>query len=380
MRNALLAGLTARAFLSRHWQKHALLARGAIAGFDGFLRREDLVRLACRDDVESRLVLRDGRHWSVQHGPFRRRDFADLPERDWTLLVQGVNLHVAAGAALLERFDFIPHARLDDLMVSYAAPGGGVGPHFDSYDVFLLQGFGRRRWQVSRQRDLTLVDGAPLRILSRFRAEETWDLQPGDMLYLPPQCAHHGVAIEACTTYSIGFRAPALKELASSFLEDFAERLQIEGLYADPDLAPTRTPGRVVPDLVRTTENLLSKLRFRRSDVEDFLGRYLTEPKAQVYFSPPDRPIAARSFGAAAAREGIALDLRSLMLYGASAVYLNGECTRFPRGVPDALKELADRRRLPPARLAPPIAGVLRDWHANGFLHLAHADLHGDEP
>lgn len=380
MQSGLLAGLRPRAFLSRHWQKRALLARGAIPGFEGFLGRDALIRLACRDDVESRLVLRDGRQWTVRHGPFRRHEFVALPARNWTLLVQGVNLHVAEGADLLARFDFIPHARLDDLMVSYAVPGGGVGAHFDSYDVFLLQGFGRRRWQVSRQRDLDLVSGAPLKILRRFRAEDDWILDPGDMLYLPPQCAHHGVALDECTTYSIGFRAPALRELTAGFLEDFADRLELDGLHADPDLKPTRTPGRIGSDLVRVTEANLAKLRFRRSDVEDFLGRHLTEPKAHIFFDPPAAPVASRIFERALARGGVTLDLKSLMLYGPGAVYLNGECTRFPRGVPDALRTLADRRHLPPSRVSPPVAGVLRDWHANGFLHLSRIDLHGDEP
>jgi len=380
MRSSLLAGLGPRAFLSGHWQKRALLARGAIPGFDGFLSRDELIRLACLDDVESRIVLREGRTWTVRQGPFRRREFATLPARNWTLLVQGVNLHVAAGAELLARFDFIPHARLDDLMVSYAVPGGGVGPHFDSYDVFLLQGFGRRRWQVSEQRDLDLVANAPLRILRRFHAEQRWILDPGDMLYLPPQCAHHGVAVDECTTYSIGFRAPALRELAAGFLEDFADRLDIAGRYADPDLRPTRTPGRLVPELVRVTEANLARLRFRRADVEDFLGRHLTEPKAQIFFDPLAARMAGRTFDRALARDGIALDLKSLMLYGTAAVYLNGECIRFPRGVPEALRTLADRRFLPPSRVPPPVAGVLRDWHANGFLHFSRVDLHGVGP
>jgi len=369
--------MSPRAFLSRHWQKGALLARAAMPGFGGFLGRDDLIRLACRDDVESRLVLREGRRWTTRTGPFRRGEFARLPARNWTLLVQGVNLHIEAGAQLLTQFDFLPYARLDDLMVSYAAPGGGVGPHFDSYDVFLLQGFGRRRWQVSRQRDLELVTGTPLKILRRFKTETEWVLDPGDMLYLPPRYAHKGVAVEACTTYSIGFRAPALKELAARFLEDFAERIDLAGLYADPHLKPTPTPGRIGRDLVRVTEDTLARLRFKRADVEDFLGRYLTEPKATVFFDPPQAALAPRAFESAIALSGAVLDLKTLMLYGNGAVYLNGECTRYPRGVPATLGMLADRRRLPPARLPPPVAGVLREWHANGFLHLPDIDLEG---
>src|SRR5690242_15231179 len=182
----LLGGQTAAAFLARYWQKEALLVRGALPASTDVVDRDALFALAARDDVESRLVRRARGRYTLDDGPFRVRDLQRLPPRDWTLLVQGVNLHVDAGDALLRRFAFVPYARLDDLMVSYAVPGGGVGPHFDSYDVFLLQGVGRRRWQISSQRDLTLVPDAPLKILSRFRAGREWTLSTGDMLYLPP--------------------------------------------------------------------------------------------------------------------------------------------------------------------------------------------------
>ncbi|MGH8800150.1 MAG: cupin domain-containing protein, partial [Casimicrobiaceae bacterium] len=240
-----LGGLTPAAFLRRHWQKRALLVRDAIPGFEGLLSRAELIRMAGRDDVESRLVLRERARWSLTHGPFRAADFRTLPGRGWTLLVQGVNLHVRAADALLRRFAFIPYARLDDLMVSYAAPGGGVGPHFDSYDVFLLQGDGRRRWRTSGQRNLALKPGLPLKILARFRPEHAWTLGPGDMLYLPPDCAHDGVALDACTTYSIGFRAPSAQQLATAFLDWLRDDMALDGRYADPDLRPTREPARI---------------------------------------------------------------------------------------------------------------------------------------
>src|SRR5512138_3633895 len=180
---ATAAGIAA--FLRRHWQKKALLVRGAFPRFAGFFSASELMALARRDDVESRLVVRAGKRWSLAHGPFRRGDFRALPERDWTLLVQGVNLHSRAADALLRRFAFVPYARLDDLMVSLAAPGGGVGPHFDSYDVFLLQALGRRRWCYGRQDDLRLQPGAPLRVLRRFVPRHEATLARGDMLYLP---------------------------------------------------------------------------------------------------------------------------------------------------------------------------------------------------
>src|SRR5215471_1176355 len=198
---ALLGGLTPAAFLRRHWQKRPLLSRNAIAGFQGILSTSDLFELAGRDDVESRIVLRDRTRWSVEQGPFRRMHFRALPRRGWTLLVHGVNLHVQAADELMRRFAFISYARLDDLMVSYALPGGGVGPHFDSYDVFLLQGAGRRRWRIGDQRNLELRPGLPIKILARFAPADASTLSSGDMLYLPPGYAHEGVAIDECSTY-----------------------------------------------------------------------------------------------------------------------------------------------------------------------------------
>ncbi|HVL35414.1 MAG TPA: cupin domain-containing protein, partial [Burkholderiales bacterium] len=200
MASALLGGLSTRAFLRRHWQQRPLFVARALPGFAGVVDHRALAALAARDDVESRIVERRGRRWDTHHGPFRR---LCVPRRDWTLLVSGVNLHVAAADALLRRFDFIPRARMDDVMVSYAVPGGGVGPHRDSYDVFLLQGPGRRRW--------------------RFGDEERV-LAPGDLLYLPPGVEHDGVALDACYTYSIGFRAPSGAELGAAFLDWLHER------------------------------------------------------------------------------------------------------------------------------------------------------------
>jgi len=370
MQSGLLAGLGPRAFLSRHWQKRSLLARGAIPGFEGFLDRGALIRLACRDDVESRLVVREGRQWTVRHGPLRRRDFAALPARNWTLLVQGVNLHVPEGARLLARFDFIPHARLDDLMVSYAAPGGGVGPHVDSYDVFLLQGFGRRRWQVSTQRDLELVAGAPLKILRRFHAEDEWVLEPGDMLYLPPGVAHDGVALEPCLTYSIGFRAPSVRELGAEFLGFLQDRLALpDTLYADPDLAPTRAPARLDDKLVARCVRMLERVRWSRGEMLEFLGRHFSEPKPHVRFTPPQRPLAAAAFARACAERGVALAPATGMLYRANRVFINGEPVDAPPGMRAALTRLADRRVLAArTSITPPGAALLYTWYRAGYL------------
>lgn len=360
--------------MRRHWQRRAHLVRQAIAGFPGFLDRAAMVRLAQRDDVESRIVIRTGHSWAVHHGPFRRRDFTGLPSTNWTLLVQGVNLHDERGAGLLEAFSFLPYARLDDLMVSYAAPGGGVGPHFDSYDVFLLQGSGRRRWRISAQDDLTLRENLPLRLLKRFRPDQEWILEPGDMLYLPPSHAHEGVALDECFTYSVGFRAPAFTELASQFLQDFADRLELPGRYEDAGAAPVTTPGRLPARLVEASCKALSRIRWTHGDVEAFLGRFLSEPKPQVFFDPPAHALSERELRHRLGRHSLRLHGKSLMIYSAHTVFLNGETYQFPRGVPPLLRELADRRAVQGTDLPSAMVALLREWHASGYAYFGPPD------
>ncbi len=369
-RTRLLGGLTPATFLRTHWHRHHHLIREALPGFEGFLDRDRMFELACRDDVESRLVMRDGRQWSLDYGPFRRKDLARLPARNWTLLVQGVDLHLDDGARLLSRFDFVPRARLDDLMVSYAVPGGGVGPHFDSYDVFLLQGPGRRRWRISAQTDLDLRPNLPLRILRRFRAEEEFVLGPGDMLYLPPRFAHEGTAVDECLTYSIGFRAPSHNELAQEFLHDLADGLDLPGRYADPGLTPSRHPGRLPSRLVDAAEEQLRRVRWQRRALETFLGRYLSEPKRDVVFDPPADVPSAAGMRRALARGGVRLHRKSRLLYCAGAAFLNGEIYRFPRGVPSWLITLADRGEVLGPDVSPAGLGLLREWVGHGFVEI----------
>ncbi|MEO6927911.1 MAG: cupin domain-containing protein, partial [Casimicrobiaceae bacterium] len=274
-------------FVSRHWHRKALLLRGAVPGFDGIFSWSELRALAARDDVESRLVIREGRRWTMARGPFAPRTWRGLPRRQWTLLVQGTNLHDRRADALLRRFAFLPFARLDDLMVSYATPGGGVGPHVDDYDVFLLQGPGRRRWRYGRQQDHTLVERRPLKILARFAPQHDDVLAAGDMLYLPPGVAHDGVAIDACTTYSIGFRAAGATELAQAFLDHLRDHIDLRGRYADADLAATRTPARIDAQMQSRIAALLAKLRVDRGMVDAFAGSFLSEPKPDVFFTVP---------------------------------------------------------------------------------------------
>ena len=239
------APLEIASFMKRHWQREPLLVRGAFPRFVDPLSPREVLACAGSADVQSRLVRRRGARWSLEHGPFPPAKLRALPRRDWTVLVQDTNHLSKAADRLLQRFDFIPHARIDDVMVSYAVPGGTVGPHVDSYDVFLLQGHGRRRWQVSRQRDRSLVPGLPLKILARFEPESEWVLQAGDMLYLPPGVAHEGVAQSECLTWSIGFRAPSDAEIVSGFLDFLQERAPTPGHYGDAGARPTANPGEI---------------------------------------------------------------------------------------------------------------------------------------
>jgi len=370
MERALFGGSQTARFLHRFWQKRPLLVRGAFPGFRGLLSREDLTSLAVRDDVESRLVVRNRGRWTLMHGPFARRDLDRLPSRNWTLLVQGVNLHVAACDALLRRFAFIPQARLDDLMASYAAPGGGVGPHFDSYDVFLLQGEGRRRWRVARQRDLALVPGLPLKILARFRPRHECVLEPGDMLYLPPEVAHDGVALEPCTTYSIGFRAPSAQELATGWLDWLRDRVELRGRYRDPDLARESDPARIPRDLQAYARRVLSGVKCDAPMARQFLGAYLTEPKPSVAFAPPRRAFSAEAFAARAAHRGVRLDSATQLLYDATHLFINGEVLEPRANVATLLRRLADTRELPAGRPGREASKLLYLWYRHGFLHL----------
>ncbi|HEX4986464.1 MAG TPA: cupin domain-containing protein [Burkholderiales bacterium] len=367
----ILGGMHAATFLRRHWQKQPLLVRGALPGFGGVVDLAGMFDLACRDDCESRLVQRRSGRWSVEHGPFRPGRLARLPASGWTLLVQGLERVLPAARSLLDRFAFIPYSRLDDLMVSYAPAGGGVGPHFDSYDVFLLQGPGRRRWKTGRQRDLALVADAPLKILQRFAPEGECVLSPGDMLYLPPECAHDGVAVDACYTYSIGFRAPSHRELISGFLAFLEDRADGEGRYGDPDLRSQRRPARLGTAMAGKVERVLRSIEWTRRDVGVFLGLHLTEPAAGVAFAGPARPLTPRAFTAAARRGAVALAGASRMLYEGPDFFINGECHAVAGGSA-ALRTLADTRRLPGAMIAPrgAPAELLYQWYRAGYICL----------
>lgn len=343
---ALLNQLSPEKFLAEYWQKKPLLIRQAIPGFSGLLTPDDLAGLACEDEVQSRLVQFTKGQWQVKHGPMSDNTFKRLPEKDWTLLVQGVNHYLPEAADLLAQFRFIPHARLDDLMVSYAPDGGGVGPHLDSYDVFLLQGSGKRHWKISQQTDFTLIEDAPLRILKHFETEQEWLLEAGDMLYLPPQIAHWGVAVgDDCMTYSIGFRAPKTQELAHEFLHYLQDQLHLPGIYADADLTVQSHPAEINRNMVDKVHQSLQAITWQPQQVGDFLGRYLTEPKTHIVFDPPKK-ISLKLFAKRLHQHTLFLSLPSQMLFWQDRFYLNGESLTVPAQLLSLVKTFADDRCL----------------------------------
>lgn len=366
----LLGGLSPTRFLRDVWHKRPLLIRNAVPDFGGLLSAAAMQQLAGREDVESRLVQGSGTRWQLDHGPFRKSDFKRLPDTGWTLLVQSLNHVLPQADALLAHFDFIPHARLDDLMVSYAVPGGSVGPHFDSYDVFLLQGQGHRRWQISTQADLAILNDAPLRILRRFEAADEWVLGPGDMLYLPPHVAHYGVAEDACMTYSIGFRAPTIEELAHGFLMHLQDTLTLEGRYADPDLRLQRHPGEIGRPMLAKIEDMIARIQWDKRDIAEFAGRYLSEPKPNVFFDAPDAPLGRAAFNRQAAKAGVALHPKSRLLFAGRRFFINGEAFTPAADEVAAWRRLADRRRLA-APLPASLRARLYDWYEAGWLGIA---------
>ena len=427
----LLGNITPAEFMIKYWQKKPLLIRGAIAGSKPFLSRDALFAMAEQEDVESRLIVetltkpaakpavksskkanpQSMAKWTMANGPIYPDALPALKTPNWTLLVQGVDLHNQAAYELKNQFRFAPDARLDDLMISFATDGGGVGPHFDSYDVFLLQAQGQRRWKIGKQKDLTLQKNVPLKILANFAPEQEFVLEAGDMLYLPPMYAHEGVAVGECMTYSVGFRAPAELELARELLQRFAEDTledeeeedeengqeddEFEGensavageydanaatknvaknaqnkvLYKDPKQAAVEAPAQIPPALLDFAKQAVENALSDPDALARNLGEYLTEPKANVWFDEPepdseDDIILTR-------QNSVDLHPRSQMLFDARHIFLNGESWRAAGADAKLMQKLANQRFLEPKDLSKSSDGamaLLQDWADAGWL------------
>ncbi len=380
----LLGGLSPAQFMRRHWQKKPLLVRQAVPGFQPLLSRSELFDLALQEDVESRLIIQQqgqvpsanrarrakasvasGPGWTLGHGPFQKSAFPPVGQPGWTLLVQGVDLHVDSVHELMNRFRFVPDARLDDLMISWASEGGGVGPHFDSYDVFLLQAAGRRRWRIGRQTDFSLQEGVPLKILTQFVPEEEHVLEPGDMLYLPPRWAHDGIAMDqGCMTYSIGFRVPQRASLAGELLLRMTDAFEDNTLYRDARQPATATPAAIPEGLGAFAQEALQRLLADRESLACALGEVMTDPKPKVWFDEPQgdwQPGALR------------LDRRTRMMYDDKHIFINGDSFRAGGADARLMRQLADARCLTAKAVGKASAAaqdLLADWHSAGWLHV----------
>jgi 50S ribosomal protein L16 3-hydroxylase len=367
---ALLGGISPEQFMSQYWQKKPLLIRAAMPDFKPLVSEDDLLDFAANDEVESRLVERTAKGWKLTPGPIEKAPGAK--KKDWTLLVQGMDVHAGAVHALLQQFRFIPDARLDDVMISLAGEGGGVGPHFDSYDVFLLQAAGRRRWQISAQKDLALVADAPLKILQNFKPTQEYVLEPGDMLYLPPRYAHDGVALDAgCQTYSIGFRAPKAGELARELLHRLAEEIS-DGMEDDPKLAKlyedktqeaTSHPGQMPVALMAFAADAVNKALADKTLIEQLIGEYLTDPKAGVYFDEGSLP---KNYSK------VVLHPATRMSYDAKHMFINGQSFKCAGTDAKLLRKLADERQINATDLragSPALLPAIGEFAKEGWLH-----------
>ncbi len=295
-----LGTLGTGAFLRDYWQKRPLLVRQAFPDFDPELGADDIAGLALDELAESRLVRGSypAHDWQLDYGPFDEQTLRSLPERDWTLLVQDVEKHYPPLRRLVDSFDFLPRWRIDDLMVSVAAPGGSVGPHTDQYDVFLLQAEGRRRWQIAETFDARLRDGTELNVLESFEPEQEWLLEPGDMLYLPPGIAHHGVAVDRCMTWSIGMRAPSAADLLQGLGEWLAAERNEGPRYADPGLAAGKPGSELDATAIGQFGELLSGAA-AGEDFREFLGAFLSRYRLAHEPLGPEQPLEPARLSAA---------------------------------------------------------------------------------
>jgi 50S ribosomal protein L16 3-hydroxylase len=370
----LLGGISPQVFMKRYWQKKPLLIRQAIPGFKPLLDRSQLFELAASEDAQTRMVIQEPGSkpgWRFRHGPFQRRAIPPLKKPGWTILVQGVDLHHDRVHDLMNQFRFVPDARLDDLMISFATEGGGVGPHFDSYDVFLLQAQGQRRWRIGRQKDFSLQPDVPLKILANFEPEVEYLLEPGDMLYLPPRYAHDGIAEGECMTYSIGFRIPNRAELARELLERLAEEAEDAvglRLYRDPEQPAVAQPAEIPATMLEFAQDALQAALQDSRALARGLGEYMTEPKPNVWF---EAHVESTEDLQAIKQKGIRLDRRTRMMFDAHHIFINGESFSASGRDATLMRVLANTRNLSArdaAKLSEQAHALAASWRAAGWL------------
>jgi 50S ribosomal protein L16 3-hydroxylase len=368
----LLGGISPQQFMKRYWQKKPLLVRQALPQFKALLSRSELLALAADDEVATRLVVQlpsQTPAWQLKHGPFQRKALPPFKQPGWTILLQGVDLHEESVHQLMNQFRFVPDARLDDVMISYATDGGGVGPHIDSYDVFLLQAQGRRLWRIGRQKKPVLQDGVPLKILTNFVPEDEFVVEPGDLLYLPPGYAHDGIAQGECITYSIGFRIPKKAELARELLQRVAEQAEDElgeVLYRDADQPAADQPAEIPAAMQAFAQKAVQAALQDPLALTRGLGEYMTEPKPNVWFESLEEGVTVTACA-------VRLDRRSKMMFDDEHIFINGESFVAAGRDADLMRTLANQRNLTAQeaqKLSKQAQKLLAAWAVSGWLHL----------
>ncbi len=351
-----LGDLSVDQFMTGYWHKKPCLFRQAIAGFEPLCDLETIEEMASDEDIESRLIQQQGQNWLLEKGPFEQ--LPSLDQKHWTVLIQGIDHHLPEAYDLLQRFRFLPDARLDDVMLSLASDQGGVGPHFDSYDVFLLQMHGTRKWRIGPLVDPSLQEGMPLKILKNFQATEEFLLEPGDMLYLPPNYGHDGTAQGICSTLSIGFRAPTKAEVLSGVLRDLADQVDKDpalcnSLFADPDQSPTSMPAEIPQGMLEFGHLLMQQFSPQSDAIARSMGLLLSEPKPHVYFVNNTEDLEPDEIVQVFIERGVALSMKTKMLYRDGDIFINGEVVNPKEDLTvKQLQMLANMRELEPAAAA----------------------------
>ena len=335
-------------FLKNYWQKKPLLIKNAIANFESPITESDLFTIAQNEEAVSRLIEYKQDIWQVKYGPFKKSDLPKKTNIPWTILVQNINHYLPFAESFLNLFKFIPYARLDDLMISYATKKGSVGPHFDSYDVFLFQAQGIREWKISDQKKFTLDKKSSIKIITNFKSKNSWILKPGDMLYLPPNIGHWGISqSDDCLTYSIGFRAPATFEIQSKFLDFIQDHLitNENEIYKDPNLAPQKNPAEISSNMTKAMRNIVDRLRWDKSSINHFIGQLLSEPIESSIFETR-KPLSLKAFEKRIVNKTLKLNSKTRMLFIKNNFYVNGEFIKIDKKYTPFLKQLANDREI----------------------------------
>lgn len=385
---ALLGGLSRQQFLEEYWQKKPLLVRQAVPDAASYTDADQLAGLSLERNIESRIIIGADKgknsHWQLLQGPFNEKTYRKLPKTEWTLLVQAVNFYLPQFTPLLEQFDFIPQWRIDDVMVSYAAPGGSVGPHYDNYDVFLIQAQGQRHWRIGEfcGAHSVLRKHPHLRLLKEFEQQAEWVLEPGDMLYLPPRLAHYGIAVGECITYSVGFQAPSLPETAEYFCNDILERGLNDIRYTDPDLSLPQQTGLLTTAAIDRIKGLLIQALDDKSVLADWVARMLSEPKYDDHSPLASEPLSAQRFatrlmnGETLYRDEASRFLFTQLSESSVKLYINGANHLHPQ-LNTLVTTLCNHRVLTAEMVAPylklaPALNWLTDLHRQGLLYFAN--------